>query len=264
LDYNEIVEILRRGKHYLENLLRPYNDHYNCIGFRAGNWNTQPSENYLRALEEAGIESDTSVFKWGYIDTASIYLDYRRAYSNVLPWYASPADINHPSSERGILEIPIYAEQAGLLGMLSMRRLRMASKYYFEDRAIVRAVKSSNSELKSKKNHFWHSISKVFCVYPRKFDFCKLTSREMLQMVENVVKQYDSTSISTPIPIVMIGHSKEAGSCGELGRFLERINKDFNNSIRFATYREIIKEYHQNAPKVLCNSMLQCEGQNAE
>jgi hypothetical protein len=50
LDYDEMVDVLRSGKEYLESLLGPHSDNYSCIGFPAGNWNTQPSSKYSRAL----------------------------------------------------------------------------------------------------------------------------------------------------------------------------------------------------------------------
>jgi hypothetical protein len=116
-DYPEIVEVIHRGRKYLENLLRPHCDGYKCIGFRSGNWNTQPSSKYLRALYDAGIKSDTSVFKWGYVDTDSANIDYRRAHCNALPWIACWEDINLPGKDGGILEFPIYAEPVSLFGM---------------------------------------------------------------------------------------------------------------------------------------------------
>jgi hypothetical protein len=249
LDYHEMVDAFRKGKEYLEGLLRPHIDEYSCIGFRAGNWITQPSGNYLRALNEAGLKSDTSVFKWGYLNTSSVYMDYRRAHSNVLPWVACWTDINRPGKDGGILEFPIYAELVSLFGMVSVKRIFLARKYLLEDRAIANAVQSSISKLRRPFSSFWHKISQVFRKYPKKFDFCKLTTREMLRMIENIHHRYGEDQVVTHVPIVMIGHSKEVGDCHDFNFFLEQAFRRFGHRLRSSTYREIIKalsdDYYQ-------------------
>ena len=249
LDYHEMVDTFRRGKEYLEILLRPHSDDYSCIGFRAGNWITQPSSNYLRALNEAGLRSDTSVFKWGYLNTALVYLDYRSAHSNILPWVACWDDINSASNDVGILEFPIYAEPVSILGLLSMKRLKLASGYFREDRRNARAVRASTSRAVRSRVSLLNKMRRSFSTYPKKLDFCKLTRREMLRMMENVHRRFAEDPVATHVPIVMIGHSKDAGNCHDFNSFLEQAYKRFGHWLRFSTYREIIKvfsdEYYQ-------------------
>lgn len=61
LPYKEILELLQKGKYWLEKLLNPIKPDYKCIGFRAGGWCIQPSYNVIRALREIGIKIDSTV-----------------------------------------------------------------------------------------------------------------------------------------------------------------------------------------------------------
>jgi hypothetical protein len=243
LDYGELVDVLRAGKEYLETLLRPHCEHYRCLGFRSGNWITQPSAKYLGALHEAGLRSDTSVFKWGYRNTPSVYLDYRNAYSNILPWAASWDDINRPSEDGGIVEFPIYAEPASIFGMLSFRRLKVAADYLREDRKNAGAVRTSVSQSARDHQHFWNKARRVFGIHSKKLDFCKLSKREMLQMFKNVWTGTFQNKEVHNIPIVMIGHSKDPISSVELGGVFAEVSKLFGDSLEFVTYRQIIPKY---------------------
>ena len=246
LDYHEMLDVFRSAKKYLEDLLCPYCDDYSCIGFRAGNWNTQPSGNYLKALYKAGLKSDTSVFKWGWANKSSAYMDYRDAYSNVLPWVASWDDINSRSEDKGLLEFPIYAEPASIFGMLTLKRLRMARNYLAEDRAIAQEVRNHRREHVSTNGKLLNQISKLFRTYPKKFDFCKLTSSEMLRMMANIKKRFNTSGPKHTVPVVMIGHSKEMSSFYELNTFLEEVKKEFGDSVHFSTYRDLVKRYIEN------------------
>jgi hypothetical protein len=243
LDYSELVELFQRGKGYLEALLGGNSADYSCVGFRAGNWITQPSGNYLRALHSAGLKSDTSVFKWAYSNTPSVFIDYRNATSNVLPWFACWDDINRPSSDGRILEVPIYAEAVSLLGLLSAKRLRSASQYFREDRQIAQEVKASSQREGCARCGLLSHLSRVLRLYPKKLDFCKLSWREMVRMIENVHRRYAEDQLIDHVSIVMIGHSKESLSSGDLRRFLEVISEKYRGSISFSTYRDFVQQY---------------------
>jgi hypothetical protein len=250
LSYNEMLDIFRRGKMYLESLLQPYCKDYLCIGFRAGNWITQPSKNYINAIKAAGLKADTSVFKWGYVERPAVYFDYREAYSNILPWFVSEDNINLPSTNSDILEIPIYAQQTSLLGMINMKRLKLAGQYLFEDKLIGNAIRKCNHAPSFDRKKFVMKAKRIFQKYPKKLDFCKLTSREMVKMVENIINQYSIDPPSFAVPIVMIGHSKEIGAHKGLGKFLSECQRRFDGLVKFSNFRDTVRECFKNADKL--------------
>ncbi len=247
LEDEEMVSVLKRGKTELESMLRPVHSDYECIGFRAGHWATAPSDRYLTALREAGLESDTSVFKWGSAGNGALSYDYRHAFSNVEAWYSDPSDISLSSPEGSILEVPIATELSGILGMVTPKRLSLLRTLYLgEDRQIARSLHATHSGREAKSSFQLvgaiRKLKRLIGKHPKKLDFCKLTSREMLSMVERFVHESEAFDTSLPIPLVMIGHSKQ-GDSRDLRLFLEGLRRQIREDIGFSTYRSFVRTY---------------------
>ena len=242
---DRIEETLRHGKAYLEDLLKPHCGSYNCVGFRAGNWVTQPCSKYLRALRRAGFLSDTSVFKGGYKDAPPVFFDYRTAWSRILPWIADWDDINTPGHDgHGVLEIPIYAEPSTLLGMLSLKRLRIARRYRKQDRMNRQESVSGNPSPPTAHDDREKSRKSAgMRRHAKKLDFCKLGTSEMVRQVRHVITRYEGQS-KLPLPIMMIGHSNELLDGGrDLDAFLTKVRRSFPDQLGFANYRDAVRLY---------------------
>jgi hypothetical protein len=244
LDDDEMLSVVKRGKSDLESILRPIDPHYECIGFRAGHWATAPSKRYLSMLKKAGLKSDTSVFKWG---CNSPSYDYRQAFSNIEAWYTDEIDINSASEQGSILEVPIATELSGFLGMLTPKRLRLFRRLYLgEDRRIQRALNVAGfkcgSQGAARSTLVIHQLIRFFGKHPKKLDYCKLTSTEMLSMLKRFVSASQELNTSLPIPLVLIGHSKQ-GHSKDLRLFLEGLRRKIPEEIRFATYRTFVRRY---------------------
>ena len=125
LPYDRMLEMVRVGKEFLENLLRPVDTTYRCQAFRAANWSVSPSRNVVRALVENGIFIDTSVFKGG-CRQGRVTFDYSGAHDHMRPWPASPDDICRCDTDSQLWEFPIYTEQRSILGFISVNRLYRA------------------------------------------------------------------------------------------------------------------------------------------
>jgi hypothetical protein len=238
----EMVNLLRRGKQDLEIMLSPHCPDYQCVGFRAGHWNTEPSNRYLAALRAAGLKSDTSVFKWGYANNSAVSYDYRTAESNVLAWYAREDDINRRSSGGGILEVPIATELTRFIRMLTPKRLWLARRYLRENGQISAAVSEAKSGYVDSQGRI-QKIQRLFGWHPRKLDFCKLTGKQMLAMIKKIVNQFENEDSVIPIPLMMIGHSKQVGVENGLRLVLGKLCEEFNGRIRFSTYRAFLDAY---------------------
>lgn len=248
----EIVELLRRARGELKDKLQAFDAEYDCIGFRAGHWNTQPSDRYLAALWQAGLRSDTSVFKWGHAQSRAVGFDYREAFSNVRAWPARWEDINQVGPDGGILEAPIATRLCGLTEMLTIKRLWLACHYVLENRRIESAVREgckamptgTGPVINGQSSGGWNRrLRKLFGCHPMKLDFCKLTAREMLAMVDRLIDECAPVREDEPIPLVMIGHSKQVGAGADLDRFLEWVLARQGDRLRRVTYREFIKSW---------------------
>jgi hypothetical protein len=240
--HDRMVALLLRGKTDLESMLRPISQGYSCIGYRAGHWNTHPSGPYIAALLAAGLKSDTSVFKWGVADTTATRFDYRNAHSNICAWYACANDINQATSDQTLLELPIYADLVPCFRLFTLRRLRLAFSVLREDMRISAATARGGCQLRSSVRS---KLKQLYAYRARKLDFCKMTTREMMDVVDRVLRQADTRTDQSPVPIVMIGHSKEFSSGRHLSRFLRLLAAQFGAKLRFSTYRGFVAEYER-------------------
>ncbi len=241
---DDMAAHLHSAKACLENLLSPVEPEYRCLGFRAGHWNTSPSGRYLAALLSAGLQSDTSVFKGGFCQNAAVAYDYRDAYSQVKAWYAHPQDINRSVPQTGVLIVPIATERVPLIRMLSPRRLWLARRYLREDRLITAAA----GQVRSTDPSSWLTRLKrlnPLASHPRKLDFCKLTSSQLLRATARLMRKYAGEAACQPIPLVLIGHSKQVGSGANVDVFLQKLVDRFGSQIHFSTYQHFVQLYRQ-------------------
>lgn len=108
-DYpGDVVELIRRCKTALENVLRRVDPAYRVTCFRAGAYATQPFKQLHDALVANGIFCDTSVYAGG-VSSERGY-DYSLAYSRNQPYFANPYDpqLKAPPSEQSLIELPVF------------------------------------------------------------------------------------------------------------------------------------------------------------
>jgi hypothetical protein len=248
LDYDEytlaglpldtIDSYIRQGKQYLENLLRKADPdkHYQCIAFRAGNWLMQPSDNIIKALEKNALVYDTSVYKWGCGQVGKYEIDYRTAHSNIFSWVVDPKDINKEKEGRyGLKEIPILTKKVLITSMLTRKRYKL-------QRQLCRDCKdetgNGRQDLGTGKK-----AGGLKLVHAKKFDFSRLTFREMKRFISYAERTCNSTA--TMVPIVAIGHSTEIMDDGMLEKFLSYVSSLGTERIAWTTFSEL----HANQPQ---------------
>ncbi len=219
LDYNEynicllpeekIDLYLSRAISYLRYVLN--DPGFNPVSFRAGNWLAQPSKNLSRSLVKHNIKIDSSVFKGGLIKHFNI--DYRPALKNSYFWRFRD-DINKPEISGPLLELPIYTKMVPFWKLIS----RAGAKSYSINR---RSDKSFISK--------FARLSDILRLrYPLKFDFCKLELKEMISIIEQLLK-YDKQTPSIYKPIVLSGHTKDNFAPEQLDSFIIYLkNKNIN------------------------------------
>jgi hypothetical protein len=228
LSPSRITEYLRRGKQYLEELLRPVQSAYRCVAFRAGNWLIQPSREVVAALERSGFLYDTSVFKHGWGSAGPYVLDYRSAHDELLSWVVDPDDINRPSQRVGLREIPIFTRKVLVTSMLTPRRLAMQRRLR---RRIAQALAPSWPHLGAGR-----PVSALRLFYPKKFDFCRMSFREMRGFLNRAIVRCDGTD--TLLPVVAIGHSTELADDGHLRRFVQHVATSCHGKATWTTFSD--------------------------
>ena len=91
--------LIKRGKEYLENLLRPVDPNYAAVSFRSGSWCIAPSPFMLSLLAEFGIVFDMSIVGGVRYQTRRIELDYSKCEEDFLPYYPVMTDARRVSEK---------------------------------------------------------------------------------------------------------------------------------------------------------------------
>ena len=238
LPKEKILKYIKIGKDYLESIGKEIKSDYECIAFRAGNWLMQPSKNIVESLEEAGFLYDTSVFKWGRMQVNfglhKFSLDYTKAYSHLLPWKMDPLDINKRANRDGLSEIPIFTRKVFITSMLTPKRIALLKESEKPEEKI-----SADGTLTDKIRR---KISKFKLFYPKKFDFCRMTFKELKSYIDYAIKKCaDSQDL---IPVVSIGHSKDFLNDDAIDRFFEYISSQYENRFLYTTFADLKSVYY--------------------
>lgn len=226
-------------KKYLTELLKPYGNDYSCIAYRAGSWSMMPTESIFDALTMAGIKIDSSVYKWGKLDTELMKYDYTDAYSNIHPWFFRKEDVNKVCETKSdglkCLEIPIYTERKLGISFLTIKRILLMQK--------VRSVIIDNSSGTTNHKLIKRLVKQFELLFRRrakKLDFCKCSFREMKKMIVNIVNK---NSIDRYLPVVAIGHSKDFIYWKDLVRLLDFLKSQYSNVIEIVPLTTAANKY---------------------
>jgi len=238
-----LVELVRTGKRYLEELLQPVHPRYRCMVFRAANWAVSPSQNVIEALLANGITIDTSVFKHGRRE-GIVSFDYSNAHSELLPWRADALDICRRSRSGKLVEVPIYCEPRWIGAFLSVHRFRRA--------LMTRAHRIQNlpaNEPNGAANHrptsAWRKqLALVTRRHAWKADFNQCTGRQLIRALERAEKKVPAGG-QRALPFVLIGHSKQftPANEGSLRPFLEYVAAR-PSRFGFATFADCVADVH--------------------
>ena len=130
LPVDVIYEFIYDCRDYLIKLFDNCSRPYKCRAFRAGSWAVEPTNNLFEVLTALGITIDSSVFKWGKLDTRYAKFDFSLVPSNIHPWFFKKNDINtsvksNVNSNKRCLEVPIYAENKSALSFLTLKRIKL-------------------------------------------------------------------------------------------------------------------------------------------
>ncbi|MCC6748117.1 MAG: hypothetical protein IT371_10690 [Deltaproteobacteria bacterium] len=236
LPYERLSALIKLGREFLEEALRPVRPSYRCFAFRAANWSMHPSTNIVRALVENGITIDTSVFKWGKYDEL-VKFDYTDAHSDLVPWPVAAHDVCRRDPAGELFEFPIYCEQKPIWTFLTPNR-------------VYRVVQQRLNPLPENAEEPAHDGGGGVAALPGKLvgaagmllrrhawkmDFNQCTGRQLVDGLKRVERKYGG--LPYELPVVLIGHSKTFTRHNErsLKPFLEYV-AERGPRLRFGTF----------------------------
>ena len=254
LNYDEetAFELLRRGKEYLENLLRTVNPDYRCVSFRAGSSIIAPSPFILRVLARLDIKVDMSIVGGMYHDTRNVQIDYRETEEDFLPFYPQMTDARKVSaSEEEIVCVPIHhfhASRQQFAKTLASFARRRAGRILSSSNAknTNRAVEKYAEEEWAEKRH----ASKIVRVYEKAVvpalkgwyltaDLSRLTLPLMREMLGSIRSRAQASGLAH-VPVIISNHSKDIKDFAVVERFISETSQA--EDIRFITQTELVEK----------------------
>lgn len=226
LDYSEynlctlpemrIDEIVSQSIAYLREVLSAPD--FSPLSFRAGNWLFQPTKTAARVLAKHGLKIDSSVFKGGRLHKHN--LDYRKAIENG-PYWRFETDAATEENRGALLEIPIYATMVPFWKMATGKRLHLQGK--------------ANAAAATSRLRLSRLIDLLRLKHPLKFDFCRMTLNELIEVIERA-RSADHKTPDLLKPIVAIGHTKDLVDFETVQSFLSFLRR---NQIRISTFQDV-------------------------
>jgi hypothetical protein len=254
-------KILKQGKQYLKEILKPVDNIYECLAFRAGAYCIEPSRCVIPHLLNAGLICDSSVIKGMHNED---FFDYRDAYSTFIPWFVKQDNIKYRSEQEvGLLEFPICSYKN--FESAFIRRLVPAWLYFG---MFYRVGVSKDEEEWAKERHeferkkypkdrrpyvanfaqmsFKSWLGKLFSRNVQKLDYDRLLPSVFVKILKGVLhdgslRQYQG--IKSVISVMAIGHVKNIHNCENLKRILDEIDRSIVRDVVYMTLSEAIKHW---------------------
>jgi hypothetical protein len=197
--------MVRDGKRWLEDLLRPERQGYQCVAFRAANWSMNPAAGIVRALVANGIPIDTSVFKYGRRD-GMVSFDYVGAHDALVPWPVSSEDVCRRDPRGQVVEFPIYCERWPVWHFLTLNRVYRAIQGLRNPLPRDEYGGGASGEAAGLAARFARGRDLLGSKHAWKLDFNQCSGRQLIAAVERIEARY--RGLDVVLPIVLIGHSK--------------------------------------------------------
>jgi hypothetical protein len=244
----DALQMLRRGKEYLENLLKDVDPNYRCVSFRSGAWCIAPSPHMLELLVELGIVFDMSIVAGVKYDTRNIKLDYTGCEEEFLPYYPVMTDARKVSDKvEPIVCVPTNCFYASRRQVLQHHLEKAVDKV--RSKIAGPTTVSDNGRSVAAYGEEWAQIdgSLTKRIYRKGIvpylrgkhtisDLAQLDYPLMKEMIDSIRKRSRASGL-TDVPVVLENHTKDLHNFSELERFLEKAVE--SSDIRFVTLTEL-------------------------
>ncbi|HEX7772528.1 MAG TPA: hypothetical protein VF435_08895, partial [Pyrinomonadaceae bacterium] len=250
----DALQMLRRGKEYLEKLLKDVDQNYRCVSFRSGAWCIAPSPHMLDLLVELGIVFDMSIVAGVKYDTRNIKLDYTGCEEEFLPYYPVMTDARKVSDKvEPIVCVPTNCFYASRRQVLQHHLEKVAGK--IRSKISGPATVSNNGRGVAAYGEEWAQIdgSMTKRIYRKGIvpylrgkhtisDLAQLDYPLMMEMLDSIRKRSRASGL-TDVPVVLENHTKDLHNFSELKRFLEKAVE--SSDIRFVTLTELATDLNR-------------------
>ena len=190
-----LTNLLKKGKKTIEKMILPIDSDYRCIALRAGGYNIQPSQNIVKAMTEAGLKIDTSIYPGGKESGMLSKYDYTTIPFDYGFWHTD--NILERRGEYNIVELPIvafpiirFSKYLSIERIKSLLQNRKSAKDTF--------AAKTNGNKKSQLNKFKFFLQKE----SQTWDFCLFSIYLHKKFTKKISKQRNRNIF------VIVGHPK--------------------------------------------------------
>lgn len=246
-DQLSITGVLLQGKKTLEKIIKPVCADYKCFVYRAGSFWGQPSRVLIAGLKKAGLIADSSVVN-GLFETQVVPTDYRKAKSSIGYWWTTEEDISRSGKiGENIIEFPVYSHLRPYLWNFKWTKLQTTLKRRAAEKNDVHGL--SMKQARQSTEPLSSVFRKLFSWYPLKYDFCKLSDKDMIRWLKKAIKQscYEKNDNT---PVVMLGHCKDFWNDRNVENFLKYVKQECSENILFSTFSELTNTILKNDIKL--------------
>ena len=197
--YGKILDCLGISRNYLHDLLRPVNNGYNCVAFRAGGYGLQPnSAVVIRALADAGFIIDSSIVPNLVIRNAVNKIDFSQVPA-LANYYLSDGINSQSLKHEGIVEIPIasctFSLRENFLAQVSIVSRYIHKKHTAGSSATEKGYPIQENEKNLDGPEPGHSKYYQFIreFYYNRFYYldCSTNDEKMLQCTKKYLQHFD-------------------------------------------------------------------------
>lgn len=230
LTKNEIAQLVKEGKQWLEELLKPVCPNYQCIAFRAGGWCIQPSADVIKVLQDNNFLVDSTVAPGAKSSAKADWYDFSKAPQNKAYW-KSDTDVTQPSS-KGIYELPITTGEIGMYKHLKIILNNMSRNTLAEDCIGSYAIPGD------KESRFLSKLRKLSGLGHVMLDISTMPAETLIKITQEWQQKFKNND---DVTIVAISHTKNFSkqSALEFEKYLQWAKKQNH---QFITYQQWLKK----------------------
>ena len=234
MDYKDMTSILYQGKKFLEDLLKPIKNDYQCIGFRSGSWAVKDEEKLYKALKECGYKADSSVVPNTKFESEQVNFEYKDCPHNYKYWMVDKKISKEAKSKKSyFVEIPPYTIKHPLaffkyLNPKNKLSRKIMSKFY-------------TTKISEKNFSIFQKIKKILTRNYYMADINTMDYKTLIQMVEEVIHNKTLYNKKEIIPLMFIGHPKVTYGCDDLHLFFHYMKEKYPEIVTYWTYQESIQ-----------------------
>src|ERR1044071_1135014 len=249
---DEAYQMMRAGKDYLENLLRPVNPDYACVSFRSGSWCIAPSPHMLSLLVKLGIVFDMSIVGGVRYETKNITLDYTNCDEDFLPYYPVMTDARRVSDEREpIISVPTNYFYGSRRQVFKHHLGKAVGK--IKQRVAPASATPKSSRSVEAYGHEWaqtRHASRLLRVYEKGIvpylkgkhlisDIAQLDYALLREMLQSIRRRARASGLSD-VPVILENHTKDVQDFSDNERFVKDVSQA--DDIKCLTLSELARE----------------------